>query len=478
MKKLLTLILALAMVLSLAACGGNATPAQAPTTKATEAPTTKATEAPTTAEATTEAPTEAPTTTEASPTTEVPTEAPTEPAPEVTHKIQVLNPILEGLEAVNDSMLTRYNTYWMMGWQMADVASEYYWFGISADTMVKVASYVDGYGIELDYASFMEQTLVLEVAEGIAANYPEGMLAGPGIDKSVFPYNVGYIICGPEAIILTPAEGYVAKYLFEDLAMVEADAYDFVCADGYTETIDKEDLEEVKIFFNENRVDATSIAYPTYSLQNILYILPEGVNRDAAESYETKEGTVYKITVANTAMGGQEADTKTFLGGSVQTGYAVPDILKAAGIDSKETVRAVSAGDASTTEMTMEAFLNKYIVPNDSKDRGAYTVGPEQQYGDVTISVGCYAMGKDILFYVPDWATQEAGVSLKDMLEKLEINDYTAVNVICSDGYSELIEAADLESVYIFHLDGRIDTNSVAYPTYTLQNAVVIEILK
>lgn len=470
MKKLLTMILALAMVLSLAACGGQSNPTtQAPTTtaKATDAPTTPA---PTTPAPTTPAPT----------TTAAPTEAPTEPAPEpvLTHTIQILNPILEDLEPVNDSMLTRYNTYWMMGWQMADVVSEHYWFTPAEDTLVKVASYVDGYGIELEYPVYLEQALVLEVAEGIAANYPEGMLAGPGIDKNVFPYNVGYIISSPEAIILTPAEGYVAKYLFEDLNMVDADAYDFVCADGYTETIDKEDLEEVEIFFNEERVDATSIAYPTFTLQDILYIVPEGMVKDTAAETEVEDDTIYKITVANTAMKGVEADTKTFLGGSVQTGYAVADILKAAGIDSKETVKAVSAGDASTTEMTMDAFLNKYIVPNDSKDRGAYTVGPEQQYGDVTISVGCYAMGKDILLFVPDWATQEAGVSLKDMLEKLEINDYTAVKVICADGYSEEIDAADMDAVYIFHLDGRVDTSSIAYPDFTLQNAVTIEILK
>ncbi|MBQ6074973.1 MAG: hypothetical protein IJK86_02360 [Lachnospiraceae bacterium] len=82
MKKLLALVLTLAMVLSLAACGGKkdpttAAPTEAPTTAAptTEAPTTEAptTEAPTTEAPTTEAPTtEAPT----EPTTEAPTEAP------------------------------------------------------------------------------------------------------------------------------------------------------------------------------------------------------------------------------------------------------------------------------------------------------------------------------------------------------------------------------------------------------------------
>ena len=67
MKKYLAIILSLAMVLSLAACGGN--------TPATEAPTQATTAAPTTA-ATTPAPTEAPTTTPEATTPEATTEPP------------------------------------------------------------------------------------------------------------------------------------------------------------------------------------------------------------------------------------------------------------------------------------------------------------------------------------------------------------------------------------------------------------------
>ena len=67
MKKLLAILLSLAMVLSLAACGGKQEPTTAPAT----------TEAPATTAAPTEAPTTAPTT--AAPTTPAPT---TQPAPE------------------------------------------------------------------------------------------------------------------------------------------------------------------------------------------------------------------------------------------------------------------------------------------------------------------------------------------------------------------------------------------------------------
>ena len=64
MKKIMSLMLALVMVLSLAACGGNTEPTEGPTTPSTQAPTTPPTQAPT------EAPTTAP--------TEEPTEEPTE----------------------------------------------------------------------------------------------------------------------------------------------------------------------------------------------------------------------------------------------------------------------------------------------------------------------------------------------------------------------------------------------------------------
>ena len=56
--------------------------------------------------------------------------------------------------------------------------------------------------------------------------------------------------------------------------------------------------------------------------------------------------------------------------------------------------------------------------------------------------------------------------------------DYKAIKVTCADGYAEEIDAADMGEVAIFHLDGRIDTTSIAYPEFTLQNAATIEILK
>lgn len=106
MKKILAIVLALAMVLTItAACGKKEEPTEAPTTAAptTEAPTTAAptTPAPTTEAPTTPAPTTEAPTTEA-PTTEAPTtEAPTTEAPAPVGSAQeVVDAALANLEAV------------------------------------------------------------------------------------------------------------------------------------------------------------------------------------------------------------------------------------------------------------------------------------------------------------------------------------------------------------------------------------------
>ena len=465
MKKLLAMFLALARVLSLAACGEPVTTTEAP--KTTEAPTT---EAPTTAPETTEAPTTAePTTTAA-------------PEPVVIASIQVMNPLLEGLEEVKDPNATRYNAYWLTGYAMKDIVEKNFWFDVADDAVLSAVSYVDMYAAEFgDLATMKEQGLCLNVPEGLQKNYHEGLMFGTGIKKDNTPYNLGWLVVGPEAIVLVNEDGYAATDLFEDLKMAEADSYDFVCGGPkpFTEEIDKADLEKVNIYFKDGRPVADSIAYAGYTLDDLLYIVPHGVEKDKTADVEVAEGTVYKITIANTAVTELEENFVGPFGGTVQTGFRVSDILKAAELENaKVDVQAVSLGDSATTTIPFDQFVERFIVPVDSKDRGAYTVGTNQEYGAVTINCGCYVLGENILLYVPESYTNEAGLPLADVLAKVGITECTAVNVICADGYSETIEAADLEGVCIFHNDGRIDTNSVAYPDYTLQDAVKIEVVK
>ena len=274
------------------------------------------------------------------------------------------------------------------------------------------------------------------------------------------------------------------RALFEDVNMVEADSYDFICSDGFSEEIAKEDLEKVALFFEGERVDASSIAYAPYTLMNIEYIVPHGLEAENAAEFEVEEGKVAKITVVNTVAAAAEPDFFGPSGGTVQTGYRVSDVLAAAGLENAGgTVTAISFGDGSnalhaTKEIAFADFAERYIVPNDSKDRGAYTVGRNQAYNDVTINVGCYVLGENILLFIPDSAADKAtGILLSDVLTLLGV-EYTAVNVVCSDGFSEVIDAADMDDVKIYHVKGKVDVDSVAYAGYTLADAVSIEILK
>ena len=460
MKKLFAMFLALAMVLSLAACG------EKPVTT-TEAP--KTTEAPaTTAPATTEAPTTAePTTTAA-------------PEPVVIASIQVMNPLLEGLEEVKDPNATRYNAYWLTGYAMKDLVEKNFWFDVADDAVLSAVAYSDLYTAEFGELSLMkEQGLCLTVPEGLQKNYNEGLMFGTGIKKDNTPYHLGWLVVGPEAIVLLNDDGFAVTDLFEDLKMVDAESYDFICADGFSETYEKADLADVEIFFNEGRADATYLPDSKYTRQDILYIVPNGIEESKTADVEVAEDTVYKITVANTAVKDLEENFVGPFGGTVQTGFRVSDILKAAELENANVeVQAVSLGDSATTVIPFDQFTERFIVPVDSKDRGAYTVGTNQDYGAVTINCGCYVLGENILLYVPESYTAETGLALKDVLARVGISECTAVNVVCADGYSETIDAADLEGVCIFHNDGRIDTNSVAYPEYTLQDAVKIEVVK
>ena len=162
-------------------------------------------------------------------------------------------------------------------------------------------------------------------------------------------------------------------------------------------------------------MDATSIAYAGYALENIKYIVPHGV--DPENLPEVEDGKVYKITVFNTAA---------------KVGY-------------------------------------------DAEAKKAFPLEDDSA-----------------LFLVPDDATQEAGLAVSDLLEKLGITDVKAINVVCADGYAEEIDAVkgqlegglagidaeDIKDVFFFHLEDRIDATSIAYPGYTLNNAVKIEIVK
>lgn len=470
MKKALALILTLAMLLSLAACGGQKETTAAPT----EAPKT----------------TEAPATTVPPTTAEPTTEAPTEPAAQVVKTVYVMNSVLADLPTYDDPLEVRFNPNWIHGWNVGNFAAEHFWFTPDDEQQVYVISYSDGYiyAGDLPYKTFKDQLIGLDIPAELQESFPNAIVFGPDMPKDDLPWKMGVVVCGPEAVILGKKKAWNAEELFNDklggadevAKMVEADSYDFVCADGYAEEIAKEDLADVEIFFTEDgsRMDATSIAFPEYTLQDILYIVPHGVEKDKLPE-TVEDGIVYKITVFNTAVKETETDMIYPHGGSAQVGYKAEEVVAALKIGGAiGDVTTISRGDSAPVTCTADEFLARYIVLNDSKDRGPYTVGQNQDKGNVTQNVVLFDMGDYAMVYVPDDATKEAGLGIADILEKLGLADAKAVNVVCSDGYSEEIEAADFADAGIFHNDDRIDATSIAFPQYTLENAVKIEILK
>ena len=476
MKKALALILTLAMVLSLAACGEKpVTTTAAPT----EPPKT---EAPTTAAPTTEAP-----------TTEAPT---TEPAPQVVKTLYVMNGALEDLPTYDDPLEVRFNPNWLRGWNVGKFTEENFWFKPADDQKAYVMAYNDGYTYapteggeypELTYGIFKNQLICLDVPQELKENWPAGIIYGPDMEKDMLPWKIGMVVVGPEAIIMGKAKAWNAEQLFfekiggvdEVAKMVDAESYDFICADGYSEEISKEDLADVEIFFTEDgsRMDATSIENEGQSLWDIKYIVPHGMSEDELP-HSMEPNTVYKITVFNTAVKGTEPDMIYPHGGSAQVGYKVSEVLEKLEIKADGDVTTISRGDSAPVTCTAEEFLARYIVPNDSKDRGPYTVGQNQEKGNVTQNVLLFDMGESAMLFVPEDATKEAGIGYADILEKLGIADAKAINVICADGYNEEIDAGDIPDASIFWNGDKIDSTSIVYPEYTLENTAKIEILK
>lgn len=491
MKKALALILTLAMVLSLAACG------EKPVTT-TAAPTEPQTTA-------------APETTKAPETTEDPT---TEPAPElkVEGTVYVLNSVLEGLETYDDPDEVRYNANYtpIKGWNLGNIADKHFWFSVADDQPVYIVSYDDGYtyapkyGTEMTYKVLRDQMLCLDVPEDMQENHYNGFIYGPDMRNDELVWGIGFVVVGPEAFLLAndDEKGYNAEDILHGsliggsgnvAKLVEADSYDFIGIDGYTEEILKEDLKDVNIYFNEGRVDADSIAWPGYTITDIQYIVPNGVDKDNLP--EAEDGTVYKITVLNTAI--QEVTEKNNnsyvakridtdaeivipVKGSAQVGYKVSEILDKLELKGYKEVTTVSLLDGQPWTCSFDDFLVKYIVENDAKWRGPYTVGRTQKRNEFTTNVEVFVLDNDGIVYVQEDATKEAGLSVADVLEKMGAKDVKAINVVCADGYHEQIDAADLDKVFLFHNDDRIDATSIAYADkgYTLENAVKIEILK
>jgi hypothetical protein len=240
-KKILALLFAMVMVLSLFAC--TAKEAE----EATEAP-AEATEAP--AEAT-EAPAEA---------TEAPAEATEAPAAAGVQRIIVWNNAIEGLTASDQP---RYEGDLRSAYSIKDVCDK---CGITVGEKANVIG-SDGYvGEEVGSELLMKYLTI------VGDNAP--VVVGEAQDPDWAVWEVAYINFGTDVIMTSYKDQISVKDVFEALGMAEAESYDFICTDEYTQNVAAADIADCYVSWVDGRVDGVVPGIGDYTLYNLLYIQP------------------------------------------------------------------------------------------------------------------------------------------------------------------------------------------------------------
>ena len=234
MKKFLATILVLAMALSLMACGSSGA-------AATEEPAEEA-EA---AEEAAEEPAE---------------EAADEAAPaSATERIIILNTAVLELEASDqprgDEMRPAYS--------FADLIESVNCEG--NDPCQTIGS--DGYTADEPYDDLLKKYITLE---GESAP----ILVGEAQDPDWATWEVAYVRVGTDTFMTSYTEEIPFTKVFEDIGMVEADAYDFICSDGYTATIPADEIGECSLKQIEGRADGIVPGVGDDSLWDLLYVQP------------------------------------------------------------------------------------------------------------------------------------------------------------------------------------------------------------
>lgn len=387
-------------------------------------------------------------------------------------KFAFINTALDDLDLTKDEE-SRFNADWLPGYLVSDYVAANFWFVPADDVMVAQTSYEDGYALETEYAQFKNQIISINVTEEMAPNY-EVVVCGPESQKDYFPYHVGYMLAGNEAILFMNEDGYDVQYLFEDINFAAAEEYDFVCADGYTETIHKDDLAEIRIFRTDaGTIDSNSAAYPEYTLSNIAYITPVDQEKDA----ELEAGVIYKLNIFENSVGviGTEPTHEGYWGGKMINSYKISELLAACELAEGTTVQYVSYKDGATKDEDYALFAQKYIsVEADDKDRQPWTMGKAQAKNDYLANIGYILWDNTGLVYVPETYTEDAGMALTDLLAALGYAEATACQLVCSDGFAETIQAADFSKVTLYCNDGVIDGTSVAYAGSALMGLMYI----
>lgn len=409
MKKVFALLLAFALVFSLAAC-------------AKDDP----------------APTPDPTPSTSDPT---PTPDPTPEVPEVTglKRLIVMNNAFEGLETSSQC----YNAKeYHKAYSLGEIIEDNFWFTPAEDTTVLTVAYTDFYTDECALSSFTQKYISFQEDN---AEFDYDLFVGKAQKESSDVKYKGYCVVDKEVILLMQEDGWNVAELFEYVGMADADAYDFICADGYVETISKDKLAECSIFYNDKGgVDATSVEYPQYGLTAIRYIVPTGMDENSEPAAEG----VSKITVALNAEGvyDTEAPYSENRAGVYYDAWSVADLLDKFAIADSDKVKVISYKDGYTQEEDFSLFAQKYIAyqgPNEKgNNKDYFTLGRVQAKDAGVNNAGYYIFDEDALAFVP-----ADGLTVAAAFEAVGMADAENYTVNYADGTSAAKTAAEVKAM-------------------------------
>ena len=239
MKKLLAILMALAMVFSLIACAKEEAPAEE------EAVVEEAEEEVAEEEAEEEA-------------AEEEWEAPEVPELAVNRVILWDNAI-EGLTASDQPRGSETRP----AYAFKDVIEA---CGIEGtDPCVVIGS--DGYAGPEAYDDLVQKYMT---TEGDAAP----IVVGEAQDPDWAVWEVAYVVIGSDVLVTTWTDEIPVKDIFAAVGMEEADSYDFICTDGYTATVDAAELDQCSVKVIDGRTDGIIPGVGDDSLWALLYIQP------------------------------------------------------------------------------------------------------------------------------------------------------------------------------------------------------------
>lgn len=409
MKKVFALLLAFVLVFSLAACAQNdPDPDPTPSNPVVDDPT---------------------------PTPDV------DPVVEVTgvKNLYVMNNAFDGLETSNQC----YNAKeWHKAYSLGELIDDNFWFAPADDTTVLTVAYTDFYSDECPIDTFRQKYVSFQQDN---EEYEYELFVGPAQKESSDVTYKGYCIVDKEVILFMQDEGWSVSELFEYVDMADADAYDFICADGYSETINKEDIAKCSIFYNDKGgVDATSIQYSQYNLTAIRYIVPAGME----EGSEPAAEGVSKITVALNAEGVYETEAPYLQNraGVYYSAWSVADLVAKLNITACDTVKAVSYKDGYTKVDDYATFVQKYIAYQAPNEKGTekeyFTLGQVQPKDAGVSNAGYYIFSDDALVFVP-----ADGITVADAFDAIGMAAVDSYTLTYTDGTTATKTADEVKAM-------------------------------